>query len=571
MHQISKYKNMTTHTNDQRYHDLDALRAFAMLLGIVLHSMMSFAGLPVDVNGTQDVYQDSPVYGWLMDAIHGFRMPLFFLVSGMFTALLWRRRGVGGLIRHRSKRIALPLAIGLFTIVPAVFAVSILCSRNVWYASARGDSDYIASYVAASGNVDAIFRAEMQAGNGSTPLHLAAASSQHAVAEQLLRAGANVNSVAFDVSGDGPSLATPLHWATAMSDSEMMQLLIEHHAEVNQGDAKGQTPLDYVAEDAPASVEKVLVSHGGKRGTELGDAVVPAPATSLLADSRGHTDFLGDWIRESSMPVQLFAVGVFFPAFVHLWFLWYLLWLVAAFCIAAWLQNRFAVKPLPTWMFHSPTMWVWVLPPTFAVQLLMVQGFGPDTASGLIPWPPTLLYYSLFFGFGALYQCRKNSDFRLGERYRLCFVLALAILPIGIFANGARDQSFLPYHALASLVSAVYVWLMILGMFGVFRYAFSTQRRWVRYVSDASYWIYLIHLPIVLWLQAWVADWLVLGALKVALLCTITFALALVSYEIAVRYTWIGALLHGRKYRTRDANSRLNQGATLPLPSDSQA
>ena len=29
-----------------RYHDYDALRAFAMLLGIVLHGLMSFVELP---------------------------------------------------------------------------------------------------------------------------------------------------------------------------------------------------------------------------------------------------------------------------------------------------------------------------------------------------------------------------------------------------------------------------------------------------------------------------------------------------------------------------------------------
>ena len=35
-------------------------------------------------------------------------MPLFFLVSGFFTAMLWRKRGVSSLLKHRYARIFIP-------------------------------------------------------------------------------------------------------------------------------------------------------------------------------------------------------------------------------------------------------------------------------------------------------------------------------------------------------------------------------------------------------------------------------------------------------------------------------
>ena len=50
-----------------RYHHLDALRAFAMLLGIVVHALLSFAGFlfwPV-----QDIHQNAAVYGFVLYAI----------------------------------------------------------------------------------------------------------------------------------------------------------------------------------------------------------------------------------------------------------------------------------------------------------------------------------------------------------------------------------------------------------------------------------------------------------------------------------------------------------------------
>ena len=83
----------------ERRHDLDALRAIAMLLGIVLHGLMPFIGLPEFIFPIQDVSQ-MPVLGMILSGIHGFRMPLFFLISGFFTAMLWRRRGLKALIQH---------------------------------------------------------------------------------------------------------------------------------------------------------------------------------------------------------------------------------------------------------------------------------------------------------------------------------------------------------------------------------------------------------------------------------------------------------------------------------------
>ena len=86
-----------------------------MLLGIGLHAAIPF----VPWRG------DDETGVWLLDVfvgfVHGFRMPLFFVISGFFTAMLWRRRGLRSLIRHRLRRVGLPLLVGCFTIIPAVW------------------------------------------------------------------------------------------------------------------------------------------------------------------------------------------------------------------------------------------------------------------------------------------------------------------------------------------------------------------------------------------------------------------------------------------------------------------
>ena len=79
---MAQQVRLSNHTSNLRMYDLDALRAFAMLLGIVLHAAFPF--LPWRSSGDPD----RPIFDLLILFIHGFRMPLFFLLSGFFTAML---------------------------------------------------------------------------------------------------------------------------------------------------------------------------------------------------------------------------------------------------------------------------------------------------------------------------------------------------------------------------------------------------------------------------------------------------------------------------------------------------
>ena len=100
---------------DRRY-DIDALRGVAMLLGIVLHAAIPF----VPYYGADDT-GGKLLFG-LFEYIHLWRMPLFFLISGYFTSMLWRRRGLRALVRHRLRRIAAPLAVFYVPVIVLLFA-----------------------------------------------------------------------------------------------------------------------------------------------------------------------------------------------------------------------------------------------------------------------------------------------------------------------------------------------------------------------------------------------------------------------------------------------------------------
>jgi glucans biosynthesis protein C len=95
-----------------RLHALDAVRAYALLLGVVLHGAGAFlAGFPIPM------WLDTPSDGApiIYYVIHMFRMSAFFLIAGFFARVLVERRGVKAFVKDRAKRVALPLV--LFGIV----------------------------------------------------------------------------------------------------------------------------------------------------------------------------------------------------------------------------------------------------------------------------------------------------------------------------------------------------------------------------------------------------------------------------------------------------------------------
>ena len=357
-------------TNMARFHDFDALRGFAMLLGILLHAGVFL--VPVDYWPVHEAWAwetppEANVYAWILSVIHGFRMPLFFLLSGFFTAMLWQSRGLRALWRHRLKRLGLPLLAGMFTVVPAI---------------------------------------------------------------RWLEVGADF---------------TLFHW--------------------------------------------------------------------LLA-----------WVEGLD----------------HLWFLWYLLLLAAAFIVAARLGLT----------FRHPAWWL-LVPLTVAPQYVMDElAFGPDTADGLIPAGRVFAYYAAFFAFGVYFRQR---DIAVRRWWAVAIVPSLLLLlPAGVallYDEGFQYAGAPWVWGVAAVVQVAFAWLMCFGSMGLFRWIFARERFWVRYLSDASYWLYLTHLPLVIGAQMVLVTWPISIHLKFLLITTTIVAGLLVVYQVGVRYTAIGTVMNGPRTR----------------------
>ena len=498
----------------ERWHHLDALRGFAMVLGIALHASMSFfVGFWV----VQDVTADDG--GWFDEffhGIHGFRMPLFFLLSGFFTTMLWRRRGSARLVRHRLRRIALPLAIGMVTVVPAV-------TWSIEWAIENGLTDHVE-----------------QTGDIWTAVYFGNADA----VEALLDRGVDVD--AADPSQDGE---TPLHIAAFAGETTIARLLLDRGADPREPTETGAMPLDYAVYAGSDEVADVLVGAGVADPRPAGDDWTDLDAWAAGAD-------------EVEATAAKFGLESWLTSFYHLWFLWFLLWLVAGFVVVA-----FAVERLPAASdrLASATMWA-LVPAVLIPQLLMgdsgeIRVFGPDTSTGLVPIWHVLAYYGCFFAFGALLFGRTNSRGRplvetIGRWWPALLPAGfLVAFPLALHTTFEAGTSWL----LASALQVAYAWLAIVGLLGLFGALLTGERRGVRYLSDSAYWLYLAHLPVVIVAQSAIRNWdLPAGVKFVGLTAAVTAAL-LASYQLGVRYTPIGTLLNGP--RSRPTTHRVDPAA----------
>jgi len=129
------------HASTDRLHALDNLRALMMWLGIVLHvsviHMVNDSPLPWHDD------RSTPVADLLSAFIHTFRMPVFFILAGCFAAMLVQKRGAGGMVRNRLRRLGLPFAI----FWPPVFAASAVLALLFLHRMVRGTWGLDASIV----------------------------------------------------------------------------------------------------------------------------------------------------------------------------------------------------------------------------------------------------------------------------------------------------------------------------------------------------------------------------------------------------------------------------------------
>jgi peptidoglycan/LPS O-acetylase OafA/YrhL len=240
------------------------------------------------------------------------------------------------------------------------------------------------------------------------------------------------------------------------------------------------------------------------------------------------------WSHAAGVMSPDFKPGTDFHALpLHLWFLIYL-W---SFCALALLapKTTLLARLLEQGLRFPPALLV-VLSSLTALGLWLHPENRPDSA--FWPQPFELFHYGLFFAFGwTLWRVRLDAAAPL-RRW------AWPSLGLGVGLLVLVFRGSLQWEPLGHALGGPIAWSITLGALGL-ALSSSTreENRALRFVVESSYWVYLVHYPVVLALQVVFAQQAWPGLVEYALTTVLTLLMAWVTFVLFVWRTPLGPWL----------------------------
>lgn len=267
--------------------------------------------------------------------------------------------------------------------------------------------------------------------------------------------------------------------------------------------------------------------------------------TFQLIPSMEQIEIIRAEIAAAGMPVDQPSLG-------HLWFLYYLLYfyLLIPLCIGLVgllkkvdsRAGKLIASPLlfvPLAIYTATTLWA------FRGGVLF-EGF-----LFIKPHLPALLYYGSFFVFGYIFHNFRQVLGTFNRSLNWFVGISIVLLPMAIlatrneFAMAEVDQQT---HAIAVVLNACLTWSLIYLFMGLFLRFLDYESPWILYISNSSYWVYLLHMPVVTTI-AWLLLPLDLHALiKFPIVVSVTTVICFTTYHYWVQDSWVSQLLNGIRF-----------------------
>ena len=236
----------------------------------------------------------------------------------------------------------------------------------------------------------------------------------------------------------------------------------------------------------------------------------------------------------------------------HLWFLYYLcmFYLLIPVCrilvkrslafeerLQGWLASPFMLAALA--LYTAATLWPYQ---------------GGQVNEGFIllkPHLPSLVYYGSFFVLGYVFHHHRGFLPAVARGVPLWAGLALLLFPLSMVAShldyGARGADP-TLHLGAVLANGLCTWTLIYLFLGSALRYFDRESPWILYVSQSSYWVFLVHLPLVCLAGWWLVQYDLPAVIKFVAVSGFTAVAGFLSFHYWVQKTWLSTFLHGRRF-----------------------
>ncbi len=518
-----------------RYHGLDALRAWAMSMGIVLHA--AWIMIPGESGAPMTDASASPVTDYICLSIHTFRMQLFFVLAGLFACLLLRKRGFRKFSINRTLRIALPLV---------VFWM-ILCPIMIWQYKSAG---------IASGAIQG-------------------------------------DQTAWELTKDyfanlAPTIVLTVHLWFLYYLAWVYVLVLAARGVLSLID-RHQTFRDWISAKFGAFVTRpwavlvlaalfapMMMAMKGPWGIEITFASLYLEWPGLLTYT---AYFVAGWLIFRNVD-KLSQITCRWR--------WQLA-LGLVLIVPYYFYAKYATKNgYATWNYPQLVVDDFRFEndkpvyPEFRSKLMSsdpesLAGFVwksiPEANRTFVEQKSTMTENQLNGLLGTINakvlaesEMTEQVDLEameLSEKSMVISKIAAAGRTVKqnqwlnrellnaefvgiIYSEDVNRPYYYPIRAAYCFSYSVITWLLIFGCIGFSQHYFDRESRFWRYFSDSSYWFYLAHLPIQFQLLLWLGAEPWHPAAKFTMYVVVTTVLLLVSYHFLIRPTWVGWFLNGR-------------------------
>ena len=241
------------------------------------------------------------------------------------------------------------------------------------------------------------------------------------------------------------------------------------------------------------------------------------------------------------------------PSPVHLWFLYFLLWFYLLIPILLWANRRLegtrldaACRAFVTSPLALPVFGLWT-----ALTLIPFRGgLVFEGFTYFVPEVDALVYYGTFFVLGWFFHRWRGVLEVFRDTVRTTAVAACVLFPVGAVLGErvlAGDDGAL-VQTLAVLANGLATWALVYAVTGLFLRYLDSPSPWSLYISQSSYWVYLLHMPVVSFCAWYLLPLDAPAGVKFLIDVTVTTVVCFASYHYLVRRSWVSVLLCGKRF-----------------------
>jgi len=227
----------------------------------------------------------------------------------------------------------------------------------------------------------------------------------------------------------------------------------------------------------------------------------------------------------------------------HLWFLYFLFiyicasWILGKLTFPTNLLNIFFKNTL-----KSPILRILFLSIGILLSLLWMDSTYIETSLEWIPIYSVLAVYFIFYGIGWMIF-KTNSLYYLSNfSYQ-----QIGLGTIFFFTVIVMGQSI--SQLLSQLIVCLSISLLVFGFVALFLNYFNTYSGKITYVTEASYFIYIVHLPVVCFIPGLIAGVGLSPFLKFTISLAVSSVICFSLYHFFVRKTFVGLFLNGKIHK----------------------